>query len=596
VYFTLAISAATPEACAALVSAATGTDPRVLPIPGPPSVTWRAADERAALVCWGLPPDGDQVTASHAGTIWADRGTLHARTGVARVDPVYLAEVRGAAVVSDRACWAAAVTGRLDTHDPVMAGAFLAVGYPVGAVTPFRGVRALGCDQRLTVTAARLTVTAARLTVTSADGGDGDGGTVAGRAGGGRYGGGRYGAVAGALVDAVRPAGESGVQVELSLTGGKDSRLIAAALTAAKVPFRARTHGFASHPDVVVAAMIASRLGVEHVVTEPRPADAGQPPDEADLLARLRSAVLMSDGMLSAFENIGRPDPRYAAEPVQAGGHGGELLRGGYAPPAWTDRRPARAWSDARGVELFRRLTTRRAGLLRPRPAAAYLASLAPYAAALRRGSLRTLDDFYLANRAGRWSAAARQAYLMRSPLLQPFFDDRVVRAARGVPLPDRITDRLHRGVLAELCPHLLNLPLAGSGWKSGPRVPGVPAARAASGPGSAGPGSPGPGTPGPAGTEPGGGADWRRAYGEQMARLLREYTLDLGAAGGLFDLVRRPAAERVLRPPHADPAAAWALATMAALLSGDWLNAREVSRGRTSSPPARRTARLPQA
>ena len=401
--------------------------------------------------------------------------------------------------------------------------------------------------------------------------------------------------MAAALLDAVRPAGEPGVQVELSLTGGKDSRLIAAALTAAKVPFRARTHGFASHPDVVVAAMIASLLGVEHVVTEPRPADTGPPsdtgppasagpsPDEADLLARLRSAVLMSDGMLSAFENIGRPDPRYAAEPVQAGGHGGELLRGGYAPPAWTDRRPARAWSEARGVELFRRLTTRRAGLLRPAPAAAYLASLAPYAIALRRGSLRTLDDFYLANRAGRWSAAARQAYLMRSPLLQPFFDDRVVRAARSVPLPERITDRLHRGVLAALCPELLDLPLAGSGWKSGPRVPGVPAAQ------------PGQAASGPAGAEPGGGADWRRAYGEQMARLLREYTLDLGAAGGLFDLVRRPAAERVLRPPHADPAAAWALATLAALLSGDWLNAREVSPGRTSSPPARRTARLPR-
>ncbi len=578
-YFTLAISAATHETCAGLVGAATATDPRVMPVPGPPSVTWRAPDERAALVCWGLPPGDRRVTASYAGTIWADRGMLHARTGVARVDPVYLAEVPGAVVVSDRACWAAAVTGRLDTHDPTMAGAFLAVGYPVGAVTPFRGVRALGCAQQLTVTGARLTETLA-----------GGGGAAAGPTGGGRY-----GPVAAALLDAVRPAGESGVHVELSLTGGKDSRLIAAALTAAKVPFRARTHGFASHPDVVVAAMIASLLGVEHVVTEPRPADTGQPadtgrpasagppPDEADLLARLRTAVLMSDGMLSAFENIGRPDPRYAAEPVQAGGHGGELLRGGYAPPAWTDRRPVRAWSEARGVELFRRLTTRRTGLLRPGPAAAYLASLAPYTVALRRGSLRTLDDFYLANRAGRWSAAARQAYLMRSPLLQPFFDDRVVRAARSVPLPDRITDRLHRGVLAALCPDLLDLPLAGSGWKSGPRVPGVPAAQ------------PGQAASGPAGAEPGGGADWRRAYGEQMARLLREYTLDLGAAGGLFDLVRRPAAERVLRPPHADPAAAWALATLAALLSGDWLNAREVSPGRTSSPPARRTVRLPR-
>ena len=260
-YFTLAISAAAPETCAGLVSAATATDPRVMPVPGPPSVTWRAPDERAALVCWGLPPGGGRVTASYAGTIWADRGTLHARTGVARVDPVYLAEVPGAVVVSDRACWAAAVTGRLGAHDPVMAGAFLAVGYPVGAVTPFRGVRALGCAQQLTVTGARLTETP----------------------GWRRRRGGRADRTAAGTARWPPPCSmrsgraEFGVQVELSLTGGKDSRLIAAALTAAKVPFRARTHGFASHPDVVVAAMIASRLGVEHVVTEPRPAGTGQP-------------------------------------------------------------------------------------------------------------------------------------------------------------------------------------------------------------------------------------------------------------------------------------------------------------------------------
>ena len=198
------------------------------------------------------------------------------------------------------------------------------------------------------------------------------------------------------------------------------------------------------------------------------------------MLARLRSTVLVSDGMLSAFENVGRPDPQVTAEPVQTGGHGGELLRGGYAPAAWSERRfrgPARAWSAARGTELFRRMTTRRLGLLRPAAASAYLASLAPFAAALPRGPLRALDDFYLVNRAGRWSAAARQAYLLREPLVQPFFGDRVVRAARAVPLPDRITDRLHRGVLAALCPELLDLPLAGSGWKSGPRTPPVRAA-----------------------------------------------------------------------------------------------------------------------
>src|SRR5580692_5120627 len=393
-YFTLAISAATRERCAALVSAAASTDPRVMPIPGPPAVVWQ--DGPAAVLCWPG-PDGT-AGRSQAGTIWADDDGLHARTGVTRVDPVYLAEVPGAVLVSDRASWAAAVAGRLAEPDSVMAAAFLSLGYPVGAATPFRGVRALGAQRQLTVAAGRPVMASAPGNGTGADG--------------------SYGAVAAALVDAVRPLGERGVPVELSLTGGKDSRLIAAALTAAQVPFRARTHGFASHPDVIVAGMIASKLGIEHLVTEPRPAAPERAPDEADVLARLRSAVLVSDGMLSGFENVGRPDPPRTVSPVQTGGHGGELLRGGYAPAAWSARRPARAWSEARGGELFRRMVTRRLGLVRPAAAGAYLASLAPFAASLPRGPLRTLDDFYLVNRAGRWSAAARQAYLLREPLV----------------------------------------------------------------------------------------------------------------------------------------------------------------------------------
>lgn len=563
-YFTLAISAASRERCAALVSAAEGADPRVMPIPGPPAAVWQ--DGPTAVLCWPG-PDGTAAR-SHAGTIWADDDGLHARTGVTRVDPVYLAEVPGAVLVSDRASWAAAVAGRLAEPDPVMAAAFLSLGYPVGAATPFRGVRALGAQRQLTITAGRSIAAAAQPDGTGADG--------------------SYGAVAAALVDAVRPLGERGVPVELSLTGGKDSRLIAAALTAAQVPFRARTHGFASHPDVIVAAMIASKLGIEHVVTEPRPAAPERTPDEADVLARLRSAVLVSDGMLSAFENVGRPDPPVTTEPVQTGGHGGELLRGGYAPAAWSTRWPARTWSEARGTELFRRMVTRRLGLLRPAAAGAYLASVAPFAASLPRGPLRTLDDFYLVNRAGRWSAAARQAYLLREPLVQPFFGDQVVRAARAVPLPDRITDRLHRGVLAALCPELLDLPLADSGWKSGPRTPPVRAA-ANAGAAAAGAGA----------SDAGGAADWRRAYGDQMARLLRDYALDLGAAGGMFEIVRRSAAERALAPPQPDSHAAWALATLAALLSGDWLNARggsEVSPARSASRPARRTPLPPRA
>jgi hypothetical protein len=156
-------------------------------------------------------------------------------------------------------------------------------------------------------------------------------------------------------------------------------------------------------------------------------------------------------------------------------------------------------------------------------------------------------------NRAGRWSAAARQAYLIRSPLVQPFFSDRVIRAARAVPLRQRMADQLHRDVLASLAPELLALPLAGHPWQ-GERPTADSVLPAASAP-----------------------PDWRRS--QATTGFLREYVLDLGGAGQLFAIVSRRAAERVLQPPQADPHAAWSLATLAALLSGDWLNARMPAR-----------------
>jgi asparagine synthetase B (glutamine-hydrolysing) len=339
--------------------------------------------------------------------------------------------------------------------------------------------------------------------------------------------------------------------VELSLTGGKDSRLIAAALAAAKVPARTRTYGFPDHPDVVVAAQVARELGLDHEVVEPKTSgDAGTKVQEVDVLGRLRSSVLVADGMLSAFENVGRPDPDPDQVPIAIGGHGGELLRGGYAKVIGGSAARQRAAS----AEMFRRLTMRRVPLLRTRCRAAYGATLAPWAAAVVARPGPALDDFYLVNRAGRWSAAARQAYAIRSVLAQPFFDDQVVRAARAVPLAERLDDRLVRGAIRALAAPLADLPLASDKWKCPPPVPaatvGAPdgAQRAR--------------------------FDWRRSYGDEVAAFLRDYVL--GSGDALFTIVGRPAAEKLLRLPHRDPVTVWALATLATLSSGDWLNARD--------------------
>jgi hypothetical protein len=555
VFFTLAVSAATAEGCTALTGRALDVELSVMPVPGPATVAWRSADGRAALLHWGEACDSSASSASaassasHAGTIWAgapgeDSAAVYARTSVTRVDPVYLAEVPGAVIVADRATWAAWTSSRLDGHDPLHLCALLNPGFPLGPVTPFSGVTALpGSTVLRLLNGARARVAGDAI------------------AGGGRPG---AGGVADALVAAVAPLRDAGTPVQLSLTGGKDSRLIAAALVKASVPVTAVTHGFADHPDVVVAAEIARRLGIEHVVRTPT-----APGQRVDVLGRIRATVLVADGMLSAFENVGRPisastgssgsSGSSAALAVTAGGHGGELLRGGYAetagrPGASGGLRgalgPAR--SAARSAELLRRLTTKHLGLIRRGPAAAYVASLAPWTPRLARRPLPTLDDFYLVNRAGRWSAAARQAYLLRERLVQPLFDDGVVLAARTVPLADRVRGTLSAAVLTELSPALADIPLAGK-----------PPAGA-----------------GPAST--GAPFDWRRQYGEAVASFLRGYILDEGAAGGLFDVVSRPAAEALLttsaEPPHADRATVWALATLACLTSGDYRKAREAA------------------
>jgi hypothetical protein len=541
-YFTLAVSATTAERCAELTDRARIADPAVLPLPGPVAVVWRTADGRAAMLRWGGAPGDGTTAASHAGTIWtgqptpgSGRAPVYARTSVTRVDPVYVAKVPDGVIVSDRATWTAWTAGRLGDHDPRHLCALLNPGFPLGSVTPFRGVSALAPSATVHVLSGTLTSTAA-------------GPASAPGSPGARN-------VAAALVDAVAPLRAAGQPVQLSLTGGKDSRLVAAALVAAGVPVLARTHGFAGHPDVTLAAEIAARLGIEHTVTEP-----AAPGQQTDVLGRLRATVLVADGMLSAFENVGRPDPATSAA-VTAGGHGGELLRGGYAETAAggpgrgrlggrsgrsgrSGVRAAVAPADraARAGELLRRLTTRHAGLLRRGPAASYLASLTPWTAALARGPLQALDDFYLVNRAGRWSAAARQAYLIRERLVQPLFDEQVVLAARATPLTDRVTGALSRAVLAELCPALADVPLAGK-------------------------------TP-----EGAASFDWRRQYGPEIASFLRDYVLGLGTSGGLFDVVRRPAAEKLLTPPHTDRVTVWALATLACLVSGDYRNARERS------------------
>ena len=125
-YFTLAISAATRQRCAALVSAAQDTDPRVMPIPGPARVGWQAPDERTAVLHWGAAGLGRP--ASHAGN---DLDQRPPRPSCGPV-PAWPASTR-CTWPRCRARWWSVIApagprpspAASNGHDPVMVGAFL---------------------------------------------------------------------------------------------------------------------------------------------------------------------------------------------------------------------------------------------------------------------------------------------------------------------------------------------------------------------------------------------------------------------------------------------------------------------------------------
>ena len=153
-FFTLAISAATPDSCAALIRAACQADPRIMPVPGPAQVTWRAPGECGAVLHWG---EAHRTAASRAGTIWAEGATVRAATSLTRVDPVYLAESAGAVVVSDRAGRAFADRGQGQQADRRGAAAGRsAVPRPHARVRRPPGCGHRGHDRRLATLAAMM--------------------------------------------------------------------------------------------------------------------------------------------------------------------------------------------------------------------------------------------------------------------------------------------------------------------------------------------------------------------------------------------------------------------------------------------------------
>jgi asparagine synthase (glutamine-hydrolysing) len=518
-----AVTASTRDECQTLASALLDVPQHVLPVRDRGATTFTSPDGRTALVEWGVAHPG---SVPDDGVPRPDGASIVCETGVARVNSVYTARDGNASLASNRASLLAAALGRLRDISPTFVASFLNFEFGIDAPSPWDGIEAASACQRITIGHGKMTMSRVPAPAPDAAGTPAED-------------------LARALCENVAPLRHSSRPVVVSLTGGKDSRLIAAVLKVAGVDFTTRTHGTPDHPDVEIASTIARELGVPHEVSAPPVRDeAGSRFLEVDIEARLRSSVLLADGQLSAFENLGRARSTATARP-QLGGQGGEILRGGY-------NRLLVGRPRLGALHFYRRLAYVRFGLLAKRTRRRYVTSSSTRW--LTRTATRTLDgleDFFVTNRAGRWSAAARSVTLLRSPVVQPFFVDAVIAATRRASMRERMEERLMRDVLRSLVPTVVDIPFAGEKWAFE-----TTASRS---------------TPAPSRTRvPARGArDWRLAYGPAVATYFRDYVL---ADAHIFDFLDRARVERALSARPQDPRTAWCLATLTTLTNGDWL------------------------
>ncbi|WP_165495070.1 asparagine synthase-related protein [Actinomadura roseirufa] len=479
----------------------------------------------------------------------AGPGGFEAVTSITRVCPVYHATSGGLHLAGSRALLVHLATNRTPVLDVPALQPMVRHGFFATDETPFAGVRALPNAASLTVEADGIVTIIERSFPEQAPP---PRTAKEARA--------LLARPAEALLAAVEPLRRHSDPVRLALSGGRDSRLLAAVLHAAGVPFHTRTHGFPDHPDPILAARVAGILGVEHRFEPTAPTAARDSIEVEHPLVRAHHVIRMCEGMTSAYESVDRHEP-YTLAP-RTSGSGGETLRGGFLydqddiSPKALQRRVRSIFLSAEGFATPE--ANDRARLHHER----WASEAGPDA----------LDKLYLFYRTGRWIVGSHTATLMNSTYYHPFFDNRVVREMLTLPALWRHSEEPFHGLISLLAPKLRDVPTEGKRWRferTGARrlsefrarrnrAPLVPTGRTSS-------------------------FNWRKSYDPGFLAILRDQVMN--GPRELFDIVNETKAkEHFASVPTSWSNQIWHIYTLSVLLSNDW----------QSTPPDLPRVRIP--
>lgn len=252
-----------------------------------------------------------------------------------------------------------------------------------------------------------------------------------------------------------RALSDRGAPLGCGLTGGRDSRVVAAAVIASGVPASFVTMGSADSADVQIATQIAEALHLTHRVGYPQ----GMVTDRWD--EGVRRLVQQTDGMVDLWQvaNSISQVQQIDKLPVSLWGVGGEIgnvvfYSSRRLPPTISSNQMLRAFLSS--------LVPIDSELLTPETRQLALQSARETCQALLDDGFEphtVPDTFYTFDRVPRWAGTNTRKASPVCDMFTPFCTIPYIEAALATPLSDRIAVRLHRELIRATTPALLDIP-----------------------------------------------------------------------------------------------------------------------------------------
>jgi len=258
-------------------------------------------------------------------------------------------------------------------------------------------------------------------------------------------------------------------ELQCPLTGGRDSRLMAALLIRGGIKAKYHTFGPADNPDIPIGAQIAQAFDLPYKARIRTAEDNIKLSDAA-----IWRFIQQNDGMakletifaLRNYPSLGEY-PFYSDRlSVTLAGTGGEIARGYYSHP--------KLFLGRHGVKDLQRSLTGRVvrgydGLVRWEALAlaqAYVQRYVEQAIEVGVAPLDVPDLFYVSERVRRWAGSLHRIVMPIFDPVSPFCTRPFVEAAFRLPAWHRYTEPIHYQLMQLLVPELQRIPFD-KPWRS---------------------------------------------------------------------------------------------------------------------------------